>query len=61
MPQPKQALDWASESLKELGPLLGDAQTSGGLLIGWPGDKEVPEGLWEIGRVVEGEPGIRLE
>lgn len=54
-------LDWAEPARKELGPLLGDAQTSGGLLIGWPAEKEVPEGLWEIGRVIEGEPGLRLE
>jgi selenide,water dikinase len=51
------AVTWGDEVSEEHRGLLTDAQTSGGLLMCWPSDREVPEHLSVIGSVVEIEPG----
>ena len=52
------AVKWRDEVTEEHRGLLTDAQTSGGLLMCWPSDKEVPEHLSVVGRVVEVDPAL---
>ena len=52
------AVNWRDEVSEVHRGLLTDAQTSGGLLMCWPSDKEVPENLSVVGRVVEVDPAV---
>ena len=45
------AVTWGEGVTEAQKGLLTDAQTSGGLLMSWPPDSPVPDGLWTIGRV----------
>jgi selenide,water dikinase len=56
------ALSWADDVSEAHRGLLNDAQTSGGLLMCWPADQDVPEELTVVGRVEEADPsaGARI-
>lgn len=55
-----EALRFAEEVPELLRDLLADAQTSGGLLMGWPAEVEVPDDCWVIGHVEEGPPQVSV-
>lgn len=46
-------VEWHEEVGEVWRGLATDAQTSGGLLMCWPREREVPEGFWTIGHVEE--------
>jgi selenide,water dikinase len=56
------AVTWHDEVDEAYRGLVTDAQTSGGLLMVWPEDVPVADGLWTIGRVEEkadqNDPGL---
>jgi selenide,water dikinase len=55
------AVNWRNDVPEALKGLLTDAQTSGGLLMAWPPECEVPGEFWVVGRVeAAGEGGARL-
>lgn len=50
------ALNWSDDVSEAHRGLLTDAQTSGGLLMCWPQDREVPEELRVVGRIEAAHP-----
>ena len=52
------AVVWSDEVSEAHRGLLTDAQTSGGLLMCWPSEREVPESLSVVGRVEEADPSV---
>lgn len=55
----KGALSWEGDVEDAYKGLLTDAQTSGGLLMCWPAEQPVPEGLTVVGRVEQAEGPTR--